>query len=90
MIPRGPLALQRQLAGLATLEASIRTALRALHLAYPEVGRPSQDDDVLEITTARTLVAFCEELLIALDDHRSTVSPRLRTLLHSDQTSWPF
>lgn len=90
MIPRGLLALQRQLAGLATLEAGVRTALRALHITYPEVGRPSLDEDVFEITTARTLAELCQELLVAIDDHRSSVSPRLRTLLHPDQTSWPF
>lgn len=90
MTSRDPLSLQRQLAGLATLEASVRTALCALYIAYPEVGRPSQDDDLFEITTARTFAALCEELLVAIDDHRSSLSPRLRTLLHPDQTSWPF
>ena len=90
MTPRGPLALQHQLAGLATLEASVRTALRALHVAYPVIGRPSQDDDGFEVMTARALAERCDDLLAALDDHRSTVAPRLHTLQRPDQTSWPF
>jgi hypothetical protein len=34
MIPRDPLTLQRQLAGLATLEATVRTTLRGLYTTY--------------------------------------------------------
>ena len=90
MIPRDPLMLQRQLAGLAALEANVRTALRALYLTYPAAARPQSDDEVFEITTARILAEFCDELLVALDDHRSHVSPRLRKLRHPDQTAWPF
>jgi hypothetical protein len=90
MIPRDPLILQRQLAGLAALEANIRTALRALYLTYPTVARPQSDDEVFEITTARILAELCDDLLVALEDHRSHVSHRLKKLRHPDQTAWPF
>jgi hypothetical protein len=90
MIPRDPLVLQRQLAGLATLEANVRTALRALYGTYPAVARPQCDEEVFEITTARILAELCEDLLVGLDDHRSHVSSRLKKLLHPDQTAWPF
>jgi hypothetical protein len=90
MIPRDPLTLQRQLAGLATLEASVRTALRALYVTYPAAARPQSDDEVFEITTARMLVDACNELLVGLDDHRSYVATRLKSLQHPGQTAWPF
>lgn len=45
MIPPGPLVLERQLADLATLEPSIRTALRALHVSYPAIAHPPHDDE---------------------------------------------
>jgi hypothetical protein len=90
MIPRDPLMLQRQLAGLAALEANVRTALRALHVSYPTASQPQSDDEVFEITTARILAEFCDDLLVALDDHRSHVSLRLKSLRHPDQTAWPF
>lgn len=90
MIPRDPLVLQRQLAGLAALEANLRTALRALYGTYPAVTRPQCDNEVFEITTARMLADFCEDVLVALDDHRSHVSSRLKQLQHPDQIAWPF
>ena len=90
MIPRDPLMLQRQLAGLAALEANVRTALRALYVTYPTVARPQSDDEVFEVTTARILAEFCDDLLVALEDHRSHVAPRLKRLCHPDQSAWPF
>ena len=90
MIPRDPLVLQRQLAGLATLEAAVRTALRGLHVTYPATTQPQRDDELFEITTARILAELCNELLVALDDHRAHVSPRLHRMQHPDQTAWPF
>jgi hypothetical protein len=90
MIPRDPLGLQRQLAGLATLEAAVRTALRSIHAAYPAATRPQCDDEVFETTTARMLAELCNDLLVALDDHRAHVAPRLKSLQHPDQTGWPF
>jgi len=89
MIPRDPLALQRQLAGLATLEATVRTALRALHTMYPALARQPSEHDVLELTTARMLAEAGNELLVYLDDHRAYVARRLKAL-QPDQTSWPF
>jgi len=90
MIPRDPLVLQRLLAGLATLEAAVRTALRILQVTYPAVTRPQCDDEVFEVTTARMLAELCNDLLVALDDHRAHVAPRLKSLQHPDQTGWPF
>ena len=90
MIPRDPLVLERQLAGLAILEAAVRTALHRLHLTYPATTQPQCDDEVFEITTARMLAELCHELLVALDDHRAHVSPRLHRMQHRDQTAWPF
>ena len=90
MIPRDPLALQRQLAGLASLEATVRTALRALYATYPTLARPQSDDEAFEITTARMLADSCNEVLVGLDDHRAYVSQRLKVLQHPEQTSWPF
>jgi hypothetical protein len=90
MIPRDPLMLQRQLARLAALEANVRTALRALYVAYPTAARPQSDDELSEITTARRLAEICDDVLVALEDHRSHVSSRLNRLRHPDQTAWPF
>jgi hypothetical protein len=90
MIPRDPLMLQRQLARLAALEANVRTALRALYVTYPTAARPQSDDEVFEITTARMLAELCDDVLVALEDHRSHVSSRLKRLRHPDQTAWPF
>ncbi len=89
MTPRDPMILQRQLAGLAALEASVRTALRGLYVAYPTLADSRLDDDV-ELTAARILVRLCDELLLNLDDLRTRVSAHLKPLLHSDQTAWPF
>jgi hypothetical protein len=89
MSPRDPLVLQRQLAGLASLESAVRTALRRLHLTYPTTAQPQCDDELFEITTARMLTELCNELLVALDDHRAHVSPRLNRM-RPDQTAWPF
>jgi hypothetical protein len=90
MIPRDPLVLQRQLAGLASLEATVRTALRALYATYPTLARPQSDDEAFEITTARMLADSCNEVLVGLDDHRAHVAQRLKLLQHPDQTAWPF
>lgn len=89
MIPRDPLALQRQLAELAAVEVSVRTALSRLRSTYPALAR-WQDDEVLEFATARVLVARCNQLLLDLNDHRAHVAFRLATLQHPEQTAWPF
>ncbi len=89
MTPRDPLPLQRQLAGLATLEASVRTALRGLHVAYPAFVASQPDCDPA-FTAARILVQLCDETLTGIDELRRQVSAHLRTLQHPDQTAWPF
>lgn len=90
MIPRDPLTLQRQLAGLATLEATVRTTLRGLYTTYLALARRQSDDDVPELTSARMLADACNDLLIELYDHRLNVAQRLRALQHPEQTAWPF
>jgi len=90
MIPRDPLVLQRQLAGLATLEAAVRTALRGLHATYPALARRQAQADVSELTTARMLGDLCNDLLVGLNDHRNGVAHRLLALQHPDQIAWPF
>lgn len=89
MTSRDPMTLQRQLAGLAALEAGVRTALRGLYVAYPTLAASQLDDDV-ELTAARILVQLCDELLLSINDLRGRVSAHLKPLLHSDQTAWPF
>ena len=90
MIPRDPLALQRQLAELAAVEVSVRTALLRLQSAYPPLASRHEDDEVLALSTAHLLVDLCHELLLALHDHRAILVARLRALQLSDQTAWPF
>ncbi len=90
MIPRDPLALQRQLAELAAVEVSVRTALLRLQSAYPPLAQRHEDDEVLARSTAHVLVDLCHELLLALHDHRAILVARLRALQRPDQTAWPF
>jgi hypothetical protein len=90
VIPRDPLVLQRQLAELATVEVSVRTALLRLQSAYPPIAHRREDDEILELSTAHVLVALCHELLVALHDHRGILFARLRALQLPDQTAWPF
>jgi len=90
MTSNHPLALQSQLAGLAALESDVRLALHALHATYPSASRPQRHDELFEVTTARMLAEISEDLLVALDDHRSHVAYRLQKLQQPDQTTWPF
>ena len=89
MIPRDPLVLQRQLAELATVEVSVRTAILRLPSAYPPLAH-RHEDVILELSTAYLLVDLCHELLVALHDHRGILLARLRALQLPDQTAWPF
>jgi hypothetical protein len=84
------LTLQRQLAELATLEVSVRTALPRLQSTYPPLAQRHKDDEARELTTALVLVDLCNELLVALHDHRAMLFARLRALQLPDQTAWPF
>ena len=83
-------AIHAQLAGLATLEATVRLAVRALHATYPDLARGLRDDHRLELTTACILAEAAEDLLLALDDHRAYVLYNLAVLGDSSQTAWPF
>jgi hypothetical protein len=85
-----PLAVRAQLAGLASFEASAHLAVRALYATYPEAARPQLCDEDHDITTARQLAEFAEDLLVAIDEHRCWVAHRLRKLEHPEQTAWPF
>lgn len=90
MIPRDPLVLQRQLAELAAVEVSVRTVLLRLQSSYPLLAQRHEDDEILELSTAHLLVDLCNELLLALHDHRTILVARLRALQLPDQTAWPF
>ncbi len=90
MSPGASLALQRQLAELATLEVTVRTALPRLQPADPPLPPPHLDDDAPERITAQQLVDLCDDLLVALHDHRAILLARLRALQLPDQTAWPF
>jgi hypothetical protein len=85
-------AIHAQLAGLASLDASVRLALRALHATYPDLARGLRDDHRIELTTACILAELAEDLLLALDDHRTYVLYNLAVLGDHDasQTAWPF
>jgi hypothetical protein len=85
-------AIHAQLAGLAALDASVRLAVRALYAAYPDLARGLRDDHRIELTTACILAEIAEDLLLALDDHRTYVLYNLAVFGDDDssQTAWPF
>ncbi len=85
-------AIHAQLAGLATLEATVRLAVRALHATYPDLTRGLRDDHRIELTTACIVAEVAEDLLLALDDHRAYVLYNLAVLGDSEslQTAWSF
>lgn len=85
-------AIHAQLAGLATLEATVRLAVHALHATYPALARGLRDDHRIELTTACILAEIAEDLLLALDDHRTYVLYNLAVLGDADlpQTAWPL
>jgi len=85
-------AIHVQLAGLATLEATVRLAVRALHATHPDLTRGLRDDHRMELTTACIVAELAEDLLLALDDHRAYVLHNLAVLGDTDpqQTAWPF
>jgi hypothetical protein len=88
----GRVAIHAQLAGLATLEATVRLAVRALHATHPDLARGLRDDHRIELTTACIVAELAEDLLLALDDHRTYVLYNLAALGDTDpqQTAWPF
>lgn len=62
------------LAGLASLEAAIMFAARALVSAFPAVTRIGRPGESPQVATARDLVDQCEYFLVALDAHRQAVA----------------
>jgi hypothetical protein len=85
-------AIHVQLAGLATLEATVPLAVRALHAAHPDLVRGLRDEHRIELTTACIVAELAEDLLLGLDDHRAYVLCNLAALDDTDpqQTAWPF
>jgi hypothetical protein len=81
---------RQEVGGIAAIGGG-RPAGSVRRLPAPPVGRrvarlgctaTASDDEVFEITTARMLVELCNDLLVALDDHRAHVAPRLKSLQH--------
>ena len=66
-----------QLAGLASLEAAIVFAARALVHTYPGVNKVERPGETVETATARELVDQCEYMLAALDAHWQVVAAHL-------------
>jgi hypothetical protein len=66
-----------QLAGLASLEAAIVFAARALVRTYPGINKVERPGEIAEVATARDLVDQCEYMLAALDAHWRIVAARL-------------
>ena len=76
-----------QLAALASLEAAIVFAARALVVMYPAVNRVQRPQDHAEVTSARELIEGCECFLLVLDAHWRQVSVHLRDG-HPDKTKY--
>ncbi|MCW5808640.1 MAG: hypothetical protein KIT31_40190 [Deltaproteobacteria bacterium] len=85
-------AIHSQLADLAALEVSLRVAVRALYVACPELAPGLRDEHRIELTTAAAVTDNAEDLLVALDHHRSSVLYNLAAVGELDhrQTAWPF
>jgi hypothetical protein len=75
-----------QLAGLASVDAVVEIAMRALVETYPAFGRETSPTDSGEVVSARNVVDLCARLLIAIDTHRRYVASHLP----SDEHDWPF
>ena len=67
----------RHLAGLASLEAAIVFAARALVNSFPAVSNVERPGESPEIATARNLVDQCDYFLSALDAHWHVVAVHL-------------
>ena len=75
--PTNHVLAAHQLAGLASLEAAIVFAARALVHTYPAINRVERPCEPPEIATARDLVDQCEYMLAALDAHWRIVAAHL-------------
>jgi hypothetical protein len=67
----------RHLAGLASLEAAIVFAARALVNSFPAVSKVERPGESPEVATARGLVDQCDYFLSALDAHWHVVAAHL-------------
>lgn len=67
----------RHLAGLASLEAAIVFAARALVNSFPAVSKVERPGESPEVATARDLVDQCDYFLSALDAHWHVVAAHL-------------
>lgn len=74
-----------QLAGLASLEAAIVFAARAIVNTYPAINKVERPREPPDIATARDLVDQCEYFLAALDAHWRVVAAHLPDA-HPDRT----
>jgi hypothetical protein len=77
MAPTTDVLAAHQLAGLASLEAAIVIAARALVHTYPAINKVERPREPPEIATARDLVDQCEFFLAALDAHWRIVAVQL-------------
>jgi hypothetical protein len=75
--PTAPALAAHQLAGLASLEAAIVFAARALVHTYPGVNKVERPGETAETATARDLIDQCEYMLAALDAHWRIVAAHL-------------
>jgi len=73
------------LAGLASLEAAIVLAARALVHSFPAVTKVERPAESPEIATARDLVDQCDYFLAALDAHWQVIAAYLPDG-HSDKS----
>ena len=67
----------RHLAGLASLEAAIVFAARALVNSFPAVRNVERPGESREVATARDLVDQCDHFLSVLDAHWHIVAAHL-------------
>jgi hypothetical protein len=67
----------RHLAGLASLEATIVFAARALVNSFPAVSNVERPGESPELATARDLVDQCDDFLSALHAHWHVVAAHL-------------
>ena len=65
------------LAGLASLEAAIVFAARALVLSFPAVNKAERPAESPEVATARDLVDQCDYALAALAAHWHVIAAHL-------------
>ena len=76
-----------QLAGLASLEAAVVFAGRALVHSYPAVNKVERPCEPPDVATARDLIDQCEYFLAALDAHWQVVAADLPEA-HPDKTKY--